>query len=86
MDVSHNAIAALANLSSLAQLRTLCLEANRIASVADAAQYLPVSLEVLTLGSNQVWVCAGVCVCPCLSVSVCTCRGRNYHVSLHVDN
>jgi Leucine-rich repeat (LRR) protein len=67
VDVSHNAIAALANLSSLAQLRTLCLEANRIASVADAAQYLPVSLEVLTLGSNQVcvgvWVCGGiVCV------------------------
>ena len=61
VDVSHNAIAALANLSSLSQLRTLCLEANRIASVADAAQYLPVSLEVLTLGSNQVMNVMGVC-------------------------
>jgi Leucine-rich repeat (LRR) protein len=31
----------------------LCLEANRISSVAEAAQFLPNSLEILTLGANQ---------------------------------
>ncbi|CAH8615364.1 unnamed protein product [Heterobilharzia americana] len=54
LDLSDNYISELKNLSFLTKLKTLLLHCNRISTLQGSSNYLPKSLEIISLANNMV--------------------------------
>ncbi|KAL1110458.1 hypothetical protein AAG570_007989, partial [Ranatra chinensis] len=54
LDLSENIITFISNISALSKLKRLLLHKNRISSLCHAENYLPTSIETLTLAGNKI--------------------------------